>query len=220
MLRKLISSFFVIILFVAFSQNVCFAQLKFEGKVNFQMTEGGKTSTMNYYVKDNKFRMESPDDKGAFIYDASTNKMLVLMDEQKMYMEMPMDMNKMMKESTEKSNGEFKPTGEKKDILGYTCEKFIYTDEDSKNEMWLTKELGGFMFFNNPKEMQGSESDWQHKLLSEGYFPMSVKELESSGAVKSTFEVKGLEKMDLKDSFFTPPSGYQKFSMPSMNTDK
>jgi Domain of unknown function (DUF4412) len=215
-LKTVLLSFLAILSF----QVSVFCQNHFQGKVNFQVTEGGKSSTLNYFVKDKKFRMESPSDKGAFIFDAATNKMLILMDEQKMYMEMPMDMNNMMKESTEKATGDFKATGEKKEILGYTCEKFIYTDENTKNEMWLTKDLGGFMFFNNPKEMQGSESDWQHKLLSEGYFPMVVKELESSGTVKSTFEVKGLEKMDLKDSFFTPPSEYKKFSMPSMDTGK
>lgn len=220
MLRNVLKTTLLSLFAILFLQVNNFCQNQFQGKVSFQVTEGGKSSTLNYFVKDKKFRMESPDDKGAFIFDATTSKMMILMDEQKMYMEMPMDMNEMMNESKEKTTGDFKATGEKKDILGYTCEKFIYTDEGTKNEMWLTKELGGFMFFNNPEQMQGGEMDWQNKLLSEGYFPMVVKELESSGAVKSTFEVKGLEKLDLKDSFFTPPAGYQKFSMPNMNMQK
>ncbi len=62
--------------------------------------------------------------------------------------------------------------------------------------------------------------DWQNKLLAEGYFPMAVKELNSSGEVKSIFEVKGLEKMELNSSMFAVPSGYQKFQMPNMNSEK
>jgi len=144
----------------------------------------------------------------------------MIMDEQKMYMEIPFDMKDMMSEETKKQEGNFMATGEKKEILGYTCEKFIYTDEDSKNEMWLTKEPGGFMFFNDPKELQGSANNWQTKLLSEGYFPMQVREMDNTGSAISTFEVQGLEKLELDNSLFTVPSGYQKFQMPNMNMEK
>ncbi len=220
MIRNILRTSLFLVLTILSLQINCFGQAHFQGKVDFQVTEGGKSSSLNYFVKDKKFRMESPNDKGAFIFDASTNKMLIMMDEQKMYMEMPMDMNKMMKESTEKANGDFKATGQTKDILGYNCEKFVYQDENSKNEMWLTKELGGFMFFNDPKQMEGSANDWQTKLLTEGYFPMVVNELNNDGSVKSTFEVKSLQKMELDNSLFSPPAGYKKFSMPNMNLDK
>ncbi len=221
MLRKIISNLFVLIFFISFAQTISYSQSKFEGKVNFQVTdESGKSTALNYFVKDKKFRMEGPENQGAFIFDASTNKMMILMDAQKMYMEIPFDLNEEMSKSKEDAKGDFVPTGETKDILGYKCEKFTYTDDESKNEMWLTKELGGFMFFNDPKQMKGSENDWQTKLLSEGYFPMQVTELSSGGAVKSKFEVKSLEPKKLDNSLFSIPSGYQKFSMPNMNYDK
>lgn len=217
MFRKLVSEMFLIILVVSFAQSVSLSQSQFEGKVKFQVTdESGKSTMLDYFVKDKKFRMEGPESQGAFIFDAASNKMMILMDAQKMYMEIPFDLNKEMSKSKEEAKGDFKATGETKDILGYKCEKFIYNDKDTKNEMWLTKELGGFMFFNDPKQMEGSANDWQTKLLTEGYFPMVVNELSSESVVKSKFEVKSLEPVKLDNSLFSVPSGYQKFSMPNM----
>ena len=221
MLSKMVNTFFIVLLFISFGQTISLSQNKFEGKVNFQVTdEGGKSTMLNYFVKDKKFRMEGPENQGAFIFDATSNKMMILMDAQKMYMEIPFDLKEEMSKSKEETKGDFKATGETKDILGYKCEKFIYNDDDTKNEMWLTKELGGFMFFNDPKQMEGSGNDWQTKLLTEGYFPMVVMELSSGGAVKSKFEVKSLEPKKLDNSMFSVPSGYQKFSMPNMNMNK
>ena len=221
MLSKMVNTFFIVLLFISFGQTISLSQNKFEGKVNFQVTdEGGKSTMLNYFVKDKKFRMEGPENQGAFIFDATSNKMMILMDAQKMYMEIPFDLKEEMSKSKEETKGDFKATGESKDILGYKCEKFIYNDDDTKNEMWLTKELGGFMFFNDPKQMEGSGNDWQTKLLTEGYFPMVVMELSSGGAVKSKFEVKSLEPKKLDNSMFSVPSGYQKFSMPNMNMNK
>ena len=147
MFRKLVSEMFLIILVVSFAQSVSLSQSQFEGKVKFQVTdESGKSTMLDYFVKDKKFRMEGPESQGAFIFDAASNKMMILMDAQKMYMEIPFDLNKEMSKSKEEAKGDFKATGETKDILGYKCEKFIYTDKDTKNEMWLTKELGGKKF--------------------------------------------------------------------------
>lgn len=217
---SVIKNFVIVLAIGLYVSGLSFTHSQFQGKVKFQVTEGGKSTVLNYFVKGKKFRMETPENKGAFIFDSEASKMLILMDDQKMYMEIPFDMKDAMKESNEKSKGDFIATGEKKEILGYTCEKFLYNDEDVKNEIWLTKELGGFMFFNDPQQMKGSEMDWQNKLLAEGYFPMAVKELNSSGEVKSIFEVKGLEKMELNSSMFAVPSGYQKFQMPNMNSEK
>jgi len=39
------------------------------------------------------------------------------------------------------ANPNVKKTGKTKNIAGYKCEEFIYTDEETKSNIWITKNL-------------------------------------------------------------------------------
>ncbi len=53
--------------------------------------------------------------------------------------------------------------------MGYSCDEFEFKDEDRKGLALMTKELGSFLFMDNPEG--GGNSQWQKEIMNEGYFP-------------------------------------------------
>ena len=51
--------------------------------------------------------------------------------------------------------------------------------------------------------------------MGAGYFPMLIKEEDSSGELKTIFEVMELLAMKLDDNLFVPTPGFSKFTMPN-----
>jgi hypothetical protein len=188
-----------------------FAQSTFEGKVVFKVEANGEKQVMDYYAKNKKFRMEAPDQGGYIIFDSNASKMFIVMDKQKMYMETPIDAS-----NSSESAGSITKTGETKKILGYECEKFLFDQDGSKGESWMTKELGAFMFFT---ESQQGMADWQKEILNEGYFPLQVTEY-SNGKVKSSYIVTEVTPKELSSDMFSIPSSYQKLDMGNMGNIK
>jgi hypothetical protein len=184
---------------------IAFAQPSFEGKVVFQVSEDGEQQIMEYYAKDKKFKMDMPDKGGSIIFDSKKFKMYVVMDEQKMYME-----TTMMPLSTATGGGTITKTGETKNILGYDCEKFLFTQKDMKGEAWMTKELGAFMFF---MEAQEEMPGWQAEVLDAGYFPLHVTQHDTGRNVTGVYDVKEVTPMKLSDDLFALPASYKKFDL-------
>lgn len=216
--KNLLSS--LLLLLLIFSSPITFAQSSFEGRIKLQITEDGEKQLLDYIVKGNKFRMELKDveEVGAMIFDTQSKKMMIVMPEQKMYMEMPFDISE--EESyfeDETFEGKITMTGEKKVIKGYECEKWIVEDEGYTTESWVTDKLGGFMFMDNP--MGGTGSDWKSKLNAKNFFPMQVN-VYKSGKLVNSIEVVDVQPQKLDNSLFSAPSGFQKFELPSFNLDK
>ena len=164
------------------------------------MQEEGNKQVMDYYAKEKKFRMDMPEKGGSIIFDSQKFKMYVIMDEHKMYME-----NSMMP-MTAGAGGSISKTGETKNILGYDCEKFLFTQKDIKGEAWMTKELGAFMFF---MESQQNMPDWQSEVLDAGFFPLHVTQHNERKNTTSVYDVKEVTPMDLSDDLFVVPSSYK-----------
>jgi hypothetical protein len=216
---KMLAVFSFILLF---SVSISIAQDRFEGKVTFKTDDDGKEELMTYLMKGNKFRIEESEGRdaggGAMIYDSETQMMTILMNEQKMYMEMPLNDSKytaQVQADSEKPEY-FAKTVEEKVILGHSCDKFEFKDKDKKGVAWMTKDLGPFMFMSNPKDMKNSQPSWQQEIMGAAYFPMLVKEEDSSGELLIIFEVTELLAMELDDSLFIPTPGFSKFTMPNM----
>lgn len=190
-----------------------YSQEKFEGKVTINVYDEGEAHTLDYYVKGNKLRFDANEEgqHGQIIMDPVAKQFMVVMPEQKMYMVMQIPDTKMNSENTGKtnSNEKFVKTGETKEILGYTAEKWTYSDGENKGEAWMTKEIGGFNLFDNP--MQENKPEWQKDIETAGYFPLEVYE---NG--KKVYEVTNIDKKTLDESMFQAPAGYQKMDMPMM----
>ena len=184
---------------------ITFAQDAFEGKVIFEVQEDGNKQVMDYYAKDKRFRMDMPDKGGSILFDSKALKMYVIMDEQKMYME-----SQMMPLSMGSGGGSVSKTGETKTILGFDCEKFLFTQKDMKGEVWMTKELGAFMFF---MESQQEMPEWQAEVLDAGYFPLNITQHDTRKNVTSVYNVKEVTPMELSDNLFVVPSSYKKMDL-------
>lgn len=196
------------------------SKTKFEGKIVMQATgsgawgHGGGTSTLNYYVKGDKVRidMHSARADASIIIDKPDEKMYMVMNAMKSYMEFPMkDMRNSGTES--KNNEKIKKTGEMKKINGYNSEKWIITDDNGTSEVWMTKELGSFTAFSSPMGKQ-PKSSWQNEIKGSDEFPMLVIQKDKSGKETSRMEIRSVEKQNLDDSFFAVPAGYKEFKMP------
>ena len=184
---------------------ITFAQSSFEGRVIFEVKEDGESQVMDYYAKDKRFLMKIPDKGGSILFDSQKFKMYVIMDKEKMYME-----TTMMPLSTGAGGGSITKTGETKNIIGYDCEKFLFTQKDMRGETWMTKELGAFMFFmESQEEMPG----WQAEVLDAGYFPLHVTQHDTRRNVTGVYDVKEVTLMKLSDDLFELPSSYQKFDL-------
>lgn len=200
----------ILILSILTLTGIISAQNDFEGKVLIEVNYEGENQTIIYQVKDLRFRMETPDAEGAMVFDSHANKMYIIMEEQKAYME------NFMLPLNDNSTGSYTKTGETKNILGYNCEKFLFTQDDQTGEAWMTKDLGGFILFGN----KGTGIDsWKREVLEAGYFPVHVTEFDEKGNVKGTFEVKEITPQPLSNDLFMPPASYKKFDMPGMNFD-
>lgn len=196
------------------------AQTPFEGKIKIKISEEGKTHLMDYLIKGEKIRFElnDVDGVGAMIFDAQSKKMMIVMPQQQMYMEMPLDDTAENSYFEDESfEDKLTMTGEKKVIKGYECEKWIVEDEDFTTESWITDKLGGFMFMGNPMGENGS--DWKSKLTAKNFFPMQVN-VYKSGKLVNTIEVVDVNPQNLDNSLFSVPSGFQKFEMPSFNLNQ
>jgi len=200
------------IIVLAFLQTV-YPQDKFEGKVTINVYDEGQTYAMAYYVKGDKIRFDGTEEgqQGQVIIDQAAKQYMVIMPQQKMYMVMQMPDTKLNSEKPGKTNddGKFEKTGETKEILGYTADKWTYTDGDDKGEVWMTNEIGGFSLFDNP--MAEDKAGWQKDVETAGYFPLEVYE---NG--KKVYEVTNIDKKALDESMFQPPAGFQKMDMPMM----
>lgn len=186
----------------------------FEGKISMKVFSD-ESMDMDYLVKGDNIRIEIKENdggyQGSFIYNGSDNKMLIIMPEQKMYMEIPLgDMYDSDDYEGTEEDVDINVTGETKMINGYNCEKWIIKNEDEEVEVWMAKGLGGFFMFQNPMD-HSPKSAWQSKLKAGNYFPMQVVENK-----KVVMEVTSVDKKALKDDLFTVPKDFQKFEMPGM----
>jgi Domain of unknown function (DUF4412) len=223
-MKKLSMYLILVLTLVMCRSSDLFAQEKFEGKIIIEMT-GWNSGELSYYVKGNKIRMnvEGKQRNSDIIVDKDKMKEYVLMTQMNRYIEVPLSNPALQKFSnstylnkgTYKTNN-FKNTGETKVISGFKCQKWIYNDRDVKLNVWLTKELCSFTFFNNPT-MKVNEPLWKKEIENTGYFPIKIVQIEKTGHSMTIMEVKSAERMNLEDSYFQPPSDFEKMDMPDMS---
>jgi hypothetical protein len=219
---KSVSIIMIALTFLLFITSLSIAQDKFQGKVTFEVSDEGQNQQISYFVKGNKFLIQPESGEatgqGSMIYDGDKKAMIIIMTEQKMYMEMPIDATDEISKSESVEPDYFVKTGNSQNVMGYSCDEFEFKDEDRKGLALMTKELGSFLFMDNPEG--GGNSQWQKEIMNEGYFPMLVKEENSSGELETVFKVIDLELMKLDDKMFSAPPGYKKFDMPNMQNMK
>ncbi|HEX2984535.1 MAG TPA: DUF4412 domain-containing protein [Ignavibacteriales bacterium] len=195
-----------------------YAQTFFEGSLVFEISGGEELQKMKSYSKGGMIRLEpeTPGQNFAMIYNKDANELLMLMPDQKMYMSMKMDPAETAEEGTEENNPEIKKTGEKKQILGYTAEKWIIKDEGTETEAWLTDELGGYFFMDNPMGKNKSLGSWENQKELMGKFPLQMIVKNEDGET-ATINVTDIKKGGVSDDMFKVPADFMKMDIPGMN---
>jgi hypothetical protein len=125
-------------------------------KMNIQNTEKGKTenSTIEYHFQKWKTSMKptvsGQQESMQMIFDLQKQKMTILTMDKKgektgFVTKMPKVeyTSKKLDDKIEQTidNSSFKKTGEKKNIQGYACEKWIITNPDGVTEAWITNDI-------------------------------------------------------------------------------
>ncbi len=227
MRKYMISLITLIILFL--STVLSIAQEDFEGKIKFKITHDGDAMFLDYFIKGDNLRMEMGDDAKA-VFIKNDDKSIVLMPEEKMYMDLDNSilsklpgMTGMNNEEEEKDREDFNidkyRTGETKTILGYECNQWIFKDEEENDEVeaWVTDELGNFMLMRSPMG-GGFSPGWGSSIRNNGFFPILVITRDADGEENSRFEATDVSKQSLDDDLFGPPSDFDEMKIPGMNS--
>lgn len=212
----------LIIFFALLVISPMLAQSDFEGKIKMEISSKSETSTLNYFKKGTSSRIEvTTGQKGVLIF--KPDKTLMIIPDKQVYMEFEESILDIAakfggaassEESLKEAYTEIDKykTGETKVIHGYYCEKYFKTDELSETEMWMTNELGKFLFMPNPA--QGDS--WLSDISNKSFFPMLVISRDIKSGEVSRLEVTEISQESLSGDYFDVPSGYQKMTMPDM----
>lgn len=188
------------------------AAQSFEGTVTMNVSsESGPGRTMSYMLKGGKLRFEPPGGKMSVIIDPATQRMMVIMDAQKMYMERSFaTAAAAAQQRVAGKSPTVTRTGKMETVAGYRCEDVIVTDNDgAAATVCVSSELGGFRMpmASNPMAPQ-AEAGWVTQLGKQA-FPLKV---EKNGKV--ILEVTAIDRKTLDPALFAAPEGYQSFAMP------
>lgn len=159
--------------------------------------------------------------RGAAIIDTDKQQITVLMPAQSMYMTMPMQqtMDQVSSGKASSNGAGLENTGITKEILGYTCTKYISKSHEGTTEIWATTELGAFMGLGGgmkgPMGRGKPKPSWERAIVGKDFFPLLVIG-QGKRQGKFTLKTTSVEPSNLPDSLFTPPEDYQKFDMGGM----
>lgn len=155
---------------------------------------GGQTVTGKIYVKETKMRMEMNHAGGSTVTITlpDQHKSIILMPEQKMYMEhviSPGRETPMVGDRDLEEKATIKKLGTE-EVNGYVCEKYEIIPHDAsagKTTQWFSRELS---------------------------YP--IKSMHQGPQGESTTEYRNIKKGGVADGLFQVPPGYQKMQMPGM----
>jgi hypothetical protein len=197
----------------------------FEGVISMKLTGGGQDMELTQYVKGARTRQEfsgGPMGAAAMIIDGTTGKVMMLVDEQKMYMVMEAG-SAAAADAPDGPVPEITATGRKDNIAGHACEYYqVKMPEGGTVEICAATGLGYYTRFNDFPGGRGGRRGggaaatrnvrfWQEK-FSEGFFPL--KTVTTQNGQTMTMEVTKIEKKSVSDDLFTPPAGYTEMKMP------
>ena len=184
----------------------------YQFKIEWEMTSPDQDPfLMTQLLSDNKkhFAMQMKNatgkkgETGTFIYDFEKHEIIILVDSEKMAMvtnshTVEEAMDDAIEESLVEQNQEdfnFVMTGKKKQILGYTCEQYTYTNEDGSGEVWITKDLkySNYDLYSymqqstRRKKKQTTPASWEK--IKDGFALESIHTLEDGQTVKMVAKV-------------------------------
>jgi hypothetical protein len=176
----------------------------FEGEVDYLVTTpGSPESTVSYYIKEGKVRIEMDGKDGiAYVYDTKLNRIFSINPKEKTY-----TLTSLTPATTlGKFEGKVSRSGKTDTLLGRKCEAFVYENQYGKSEMWGDDVLYETMV----KATQSAKTtvDFLTAIKSSGHFTLKTVSYDPMGAPTMTMTASKIEKKSLDDSLFQPPAGY------------
>ena len=206
---------------LALSSTIGLSAADFEGTIDMSIKDGRQTQQISYATKDGKLRVSvdgGPMGQMNSIIDIAGGKILVLMSAQNMYMEMP------IAGQVEAAINERAPSAERivrsdetAEILGYTCHKYTFEEDEGPVEIWATDQLGQFVAMpqGNPMQPAPAKESWD-QFITGDFFPMRIVSLNTRGKERMRWEVTKVTPQKLSASLFEVPAGFRKFDMGAM----
>jgi hypothetical protein len=188
----------------------------FEGVVVFKKGASASkiNSTVTLYIKGDRFMADEQGDKiqQKIIVDAPKKMIYLVMDKEKMVMDMQME--KMAAPKGPEARLPNKTTKTQK-LAGYDCEQWIDKNSNGEVELWTSIAIGKLFI---PEGQMGDgliPSVNMRKLLKQGqHFPMLMMERDKTGKEITRLEVTSVEKKAVDEAVFNLPKDYQRMSMP------
>lgn len=208
------------ILFLLMGFGLVFAGLStalaFEGVVDYHITSGNHQTDIEYLIKGHKLRFNGGEkmQNAAGFMDFDQKKLTILMAKQKMYMVSDATDYKKM---SQKVQGKFSDTGHSEEILGQTCEEYLYHTDKGDAHIWLATKLGFFPGFGG----QASDMDsWVKMAQDKGLFPMKSTYYDKDGKEKTSMVATKVAAQSVDDGNFQVPDGYKEMTMPKVDMGK
>ncbi len=184
----------------------------FEGVITVSITGSGAqagvpTEALYYASRTGKARIEmtTPMGKAAIIIAPADQKMFMLVDALSQYFEQ--DIGQQL-ESTKEDlpAAKVERTGRKETIAGHECEVYIIDGMD----VCAARGLGSYLNIGGPIMSRGNVPAWQSKLMSDGVFPLRVRDPGGNTQLLVT----KIERKSVDPGLFRVPDNFTRLSIP------
>lgn len=210
---------FILLLLMAPFHSLQAQSSTFEGVIHYKIPNdvsgSGNMQDFLYMVKDKRVRMEiktSGPQKAIMLFNRGDNEVIVLVNQAKAYMKMPLTHDSQDQSSSDEPEASFEQTGQTKTIAGRTCELWKTTDNDKTIEMWVAPNMGTFMMPNaSPSGYSEGQQEWMKKIQDGNFMPLEVDVIKN-GESRQVLKADKIEEKSLADQLFTIPDGYRDMS--------
>jgi Domain of unknown function (DUF4412) len=155
---------------------------------------------------------------GHAIYDPSTGGAMVIIDQRKMVMMMPIPAPSAAPQVGEAPT--ITKTGKHETLAGRDCEDWdVVEPVGQKHEQLCVTEGMTFFDFTSlapPGAMAVPVGTWLKEIRERNEFPLRAVRLDPAGKELSRMEVTKIEAKPIDDALFLPPKGYMQFDATKM----
>ncbi len=166
---------------------------------------------VNFLTKGGKMRVEAQAEKGmsaTIVVDPQAKKTIMIMDAQKMYLEMPQK-DPPVAGDPAKARPQITKTGKHETIAGIDCEDWNVAEANGKHvAACITQGITFVDFTAMGRPGSHSSGSWMDEMKGQQYFPLRVVDTDPTGKAVSTMLVTKIEKKPVDDAMFAPPAGY------------
>jgi hypothetical protein len=191
----------------------------FEGSITLRSTRGSSPPVdMVVKAKGDKLRFETPTSDGRAaiaIYSPTDNKVTVLVDAQKIAMDMDLS-SPSAAPNTSADTSNVDKTGKSETIAGIGCEDYVVKDPSGRRTETCIAQ--GLAFFDLEGVRRGvGGSAWTKSLREKKMFPLKSVEYDAAGKEISRTEAVTVQKEKLDDAMFVVPADYKRMTQPRMH---